>query len=480
MKYNISFNFPVDDVSEWTRIGRHNKRTKNLITIGGYITIVISLAWSLFFFFVGFKALLFACIISIFTAAVQIALAKRNNVIVAAVLMTHLLFLTVAFACFADISGDGIPQSTQMNLLPIAAAAFLIFEKNNLYLRTLFPVLGVLLFLFFELGFAPQPWPNLSIPVEIRIAGFWFNTLSGVLGACTVISIMRSTRKHERTLEAELRSAVSRGEFRLFYQPQVNEQGRIYGVEALLRWHHPTKSNVSPAEFIPLAEETGLIIPIGDWALRTACAQIVQWSKSPKTRDLHIAVNISATQFQQPDFVQQVKHIISKSGASPSKLEFELTESALMGDLQEIAGKMLALKEIGIRWSLDDFGTGYSSLSFLKHLPLEQLKIDQSFVRDMLTDDRSSAILDTIINLGQTLNLDIIAEGVEEESQLAILQEAGCVHFQGYLFSRPVPIEILDDLIARTFPTSGRGRHSNASVPQERIPISLDLSRATA
>ncbi|WP_114010381.1 EAL domain-containing protein [Cohaesibacter intestini] len=314
----ISFEFPVDDVSEWTRIGRHNKRTKNLIIIGGYITIVISLAWSLFFLLVGFTSLLFTCIVSIFTAAVQIALAKRNNVIVAAVLMTHMLFLTVAVACFADTPSDGIPQSTQMNLLPIAAAAFLIFEKNNLYLRALFPAFGVLLFLFFELGLAPQPWPNLLIPIEIRSVGFWFNTLSGVLGACTVISIMRYTRKHERTLEAELRSAVSRGEFRLFYQPQVNEQGRIYGVEALLRWHHPTKSNVSPAEFIPLAEETGLIIPIGDWALKTACAQIVQWSKSPKTSGLHIAVNISVTQFQQPDFVQQVKHIISKSGASPS------------------------------------------------------------------------------------------------------------------------------------------------------------------
>ncbi|WP_114011792.1 EAL domain-containing protein [Cohaesibacter intestini] len=163
-----------------------------------------------------------------------------------------------------------------------------------------------------------------------------------------------------------------------------------------------------------------------------------------------------------------------------AKLDFELTESALVGDLEEATEKMLALKEIGIRWSLDDFGTGYSSLSFLKHLPLDQLKIDQSFVRDMQTDERSSAILDTIIHLGQTLKLDIIAEGVEEESQLLILQQAGCVHFQGYLFSRPVPIEVLDDLIASSFPHNGKNEISHAGLLQERIPIPLEFSRATA
>nr|WP_254007712.1 EAL domain-containing protein [Rhizobium sp. L1K21] len=247
--------------------------------------------------------------------------------------------------------------------------------------------------------------------------------------------------------------ALARGEFHLAYQPQVNESGRIFGVEALLRWNHPTRGPISPQEFIPLAEETGMIIPIGEWVLRTACAQLAEWAKVPHKAHLTIAVNVSALQFRQPDFVQQVKQIVSLSGINPSRLELELTESAVAEDSDNVVKKMQALKRHGITWSLDDFGTGYSSLSSLKRLPLDKLKIDQSFVRDLLTDERNIAIVDTIIQLSGNLGLKVIAEGVETEEHLQVLSKAGCKSYQGYLFSRPLPISALDELIGVSSPS---------------------------
>jgi diguanylate cyclase len=221
------------------------------------------------------------------------------------------------------------------------------------------------------------------------------------------------------------------------------------GVEALLRWRHPTRGMVAPNAFIPLAEETGLIIPIGEWVLRTAAVQLQAWAAAPETQQLTIAVNVSATQFRQPDFVEQVRSIVTLSGARPQALKLELTESVLADDMEVVLGKMKALKEFGIGWSLDDFGTGYSSLSSLKNLPFEQIKIDQSFVRELLTDPRNRAIVETILRLSESLGLSVIAEGVETEAQRAALEAAGCTRFQGYLFGRPVPVgELLPKLSA--------------------------------
>nr|WP_299507060.1 EAL domain-containing protein [uncultured Rhizobium sp.] len=204
---------------------------------------------------------------------------------------------------------------------------------------------------------------------------------------------------------------------------------------------------VPPNAFISLAEETGLIIPIGEWVLRTAAAQLQAWAASPETAHLTIAVNVSAPQFRQPDFVEQVRSIIALSGARPQALKLELTESALADDMQTVLGKMRALKTFGISWSLDDFGTGYSSLSLLKSLPFEQVKIDQSFVRGLLDDPRDMAIVETILTLSESLHLAVIAEGVETEAQRAALEIAGCTSFQGYLFGRPMPVrELLPSL----------------------------------
>ena len=242
------------------------------------------------------------------------------------------------------------------------------------------------------------------------------------------------------SLERDLREAVQEGQFVLYYQAQV-AGGQLIGSEALVRWQHPTRGMVSPAEFIPLAEETGLILPLGQWVLETACTQLALWASRPDMAHLTVAVNVSAHQFRQPDFVGQVLDSLKKSGAKPQRLKLELTESLFVSSVEEIIEKMFALKGKGVTFSLDDFGTGYSSLSYLKRMPLDQLKIDQSFVRDILVDPNDASIAKTIIALAEGLGLGVIAEGVETAEQRDVLASAGCHVYQGYFFSRPLPID---------------------------------------
>jgi len=242
-------------------------------------------------------------------------------------------------------------------------------------------------------------------------------------------------------LEAGLRKAIEAGELLLHYQAQVVEGVRVTGAEVLVRWQHPQRGMISPAQFIPLAEETGLILALGNWVLETACTQLARWSTRPETASLSIAVNVSVQQFRQADFVETVCTILTKTGASPQRLKLELTESLLVDNVEDIIQKMHALKAQGVEFSLDDFGIGYSSLSYLKRLPLNQLKIDQSFVRDVLVDPNDAAIAKTIVALAQSLGLGVIAEGVETQAQWRFLTDAGCHAFQGYYFCRPQPLE---------------------------------------
>ncbi len=247
-------------------------------------------------------------------------------------------------------------------------------------------------------------------------------------------------------LEADLRRGLQQQEFLLHYQPQVNSDGQVTGAEALVRWQHPRRGMVPPMEFIHLAEECGLILPLGQWVMEAACVQLVSWSATPHLAALTLSVNVSARQFRQADFVRQVLDLVQRSGAKPDRLKLELTESLLLDDVEDIIGKMVALKAHGIAFSLDDFGTGYSSLYYLKRLPLYQLKIDRSFVRDVLTDPQDAAIARAIVALGQNLRLSVIAEGVETQAQRAFLAEQGCHAFQGYLFGKPVPCDAFEVL----------------------------------
>lgn len=241
-------------------------------------------------------------------------------------------------------------------------------------------------------------------------------------------------------LEKDLRNAVAGQQFVLHYQAQVQGMGRVTGAEVLLRWPHPERGLVPPDEFITLAEETGVILPLGHWVLETACCQLEKWARVPVMAHLTLAVNVSALQFAQADFVAQVRAVVQRTGANPMRLKLELTESLLVGNVTDIIEKMVSLKSQGVGFSLDDFGTGYSSLAYLSRLPLDQLKIDKSFVNDVLTNPDDAAIARTIIALAHSLRLDVIAEGVETDAQREFLAGAGCHAYQGYFFGRPLPV----------------------------------------
>ena len=266
---------------------------------------------------------------------------------------------------------------------------------------------------------------------------------------CFFDPAMQNSATQRVGLEQDLRRALRLQQFHLLLQPQVNAQGHIVGAEALLRWHPTGRDAVPPSVFIPMAEESGLIVPIGQWVLDTACQQLRAWATQPHTQNLQLAVNVSARQFAQPDFAQQVIQTIHRHGIDPTRLKLEITESMVL-DVADLIVKMNALRAVGVRFSMDDFGTGYSSLSHLTNLPLDQLKIDQSFVFNMHTKPTDAAIVRTIIAMAHALRLEVIAEGVETDAQRTFLLENGCLLYQGYLCGRPMDVGTFEALLAQT------------------------------
>lgn len=264
---------------------------------------------------------------------------------------------------------------------------------------------------------------------------------------CFFDPAMQAAATANAALNTELRHALHEHQFVLHYQPQVGRDDRMIGVEALLRWQRNGRLAM-PDEFVAQAEESGLIMPLGAWVLETACAQIAAWAKRPETASFNVAVNVSARQFRHPEFVDQVMRVIKRTGIPPQRLKLELTESLLASDIEVTIAKMGMLKDAGVTLSIDDFGMGYSALSYLKHMPLDQLKIDRTFVKDVLTDPNDAAIARTIIGLAQSLGLAVMAEGVETQAQRDFLARHGCECYQGFLFCKPLPIETLEPFIA--------------------------------
>ena len=266
-------------------------------------------------------------------------------------------------------------------------------------------------------------------------------------------------------LQHDLREALQQESFCLHYQPQINAAGQVVGVEALVRWISKKHGFISPAEFIPLTEKTGLILPLGRWILHTACTQLAQWARQPQRQGLSMAVNVSAGQFQQSNFVQQVREVLQETGAPAHQLKLELTESAMVEDMEAVVARMQALRQLGVRFSIDDFGTGFSSLAYLKRLPLDQLKIDQGFVRDCLEDHNDASIAQTVIALGHSLGLEVIAEGVETAAHQAALQGWGCRFFQGYGISKPLPAQALEAFLTTHAAVAASASATTAPLP---------------
>ena len=266
-------------------------------------------------------------------------------------------------------------------------------------------------------------------------------------GICFFDPYMQLAINSKANLERELQLALEQQQFQLQYQIQVDYLGHLLGAEALIRWVHPERGLVTPFHFITLAEETGLILPIGLWVLDTACNQLKLWQLNPITQHLTLSINVSAKQFHQRNFVAQVEASLQRHDINPRLLKLELTESMLLENIEDTIATMVALGNLGLQFSLDDFGTGYSSLQYLKRLPLHQLKIDQSFIRDIVIDSSDKAIVRTIIAMAKSLNLEVIAEGVENDDQMSHLINYGCKYFQGYLFGKPLPIDQFEALL---------------------------------
>ncbi|MGH6647607.1 putative bifunctional diguanylate cyclase/phosphodiesterase [Aquabacterium sp.] len=452
---------------------KHRRRVKLLLLLGSCMVMAVGGAWAVYFTLNAHWApmALNSAVAAIGSFALVCTLTDRLRT--ASLLSVPALFVVICTFClFIDVPWEGVPRSVHMHLLTLAAAAILLFRGEKPILRIGLPLLCFATCLFFsgsnfgfrELQFLP--------PLEVRAVGVWINNAVCLVMLGLVMAIMQADVTARNAIEADLRTAVAEGHFLLHYQLQIGDDGRIIGAEALLRWQHPKRGLIPPGKFIPLAEETGLIVPIGDWVLRTACAQLVAWADDPRTAGLTLAVNVSASQFRQPDFVAQVLNVVKLSGVQPARLKLELTESMLVKDIEDVVHKMGTLQAHGVGFSLDDFGTGFSSLSYLKRLPLGQIKIDQSFVRDLSTDSSDMAIVRTLIALGKSLGLTVIAEGVETEDQHAWLRDNDCHFFQGYLFGRPVPLDQFEALVFRS-DTELTGPRPPA--PREHVPCTTEL-----
>lgn len=349
-------------------------------------------------------------------------------------------------AIFSRISGDEFTA-----LLPNVKSVQVITEAAQQILKALahpFVLDGHEIFITSSIGIALYPNDGSSADQLVRHAdsAMYRAKENGRNNYQLFQSAMNKQITDRLALEHDLRKALEREEFVVYYQPQVNSAtGEVFGLEALVRWLHPTRGMVSPAEFIPLAEESGLIVPIGEWVLETACQQVKAWQDV--FPNLRAAVNLSARQFQSDNLVEAVARVLEETQLDPHCLDLEITESTTMQNVDRAIATMHGLKQLGIQISLDDFGTGYSSLSYLKHFPIHMLKVDRSFVRDITTDEDDAAIVASVIAMAHSLHLNVIAEGVETEEQLAYLLERGCDQMQGFLFSPPLPVEKCEELL---------------------------------
>jgi EAL domain-containing protein (putative c-di-GMP-specific phosphodiesterase class I) len=419
----------------------HKRRVRLTLHVGAYAMIFLGIIWGAFFYHHGALLIVAMDVLVTILGAITLALTKKNYIRIASYLMLTSLFVILCTSMlFLDIPNAYAPRSQHHFLFTLAFCAYLILQDERKWIRLGFSLAFILAYLVFASSTIGIP-SIYAVPDSIRIGGSWFNNFMAIFILCLVVYIMLSDFAIRSQLELDLGKALVMGnQLELHYQPQVNREGVVYGSEALVRWHHPERGLVAPDEFIPLAERTGMIIPLGHWVLNTACTQLATWAASTETAHLTVSVNISALQFRQANFLEQVLSVVERTDIDPTKLKLEVTENIMIENVDSVIMKMQALNATGITISLDDFGISYSSLSYLKRLPLDQLKIDRSFVTDILSNTKDAAIARTITALARDLNLMVIAEGVENEAQLNYLMANGCFAFQGFLISKALPI----------------------------------------
>lgn len=359
-------------------------------------------------------------------------------------LMFYVVIITISLVY--DVPNDLAPRVTHLFLPGIALVGYINYIREPSRLQLGVIALSLVSFIVFASTNVMVPFAD-PLPDSVRVPGSWVNTIAAATILAGCVYAMQAELSRKSTLARELQAAFFANQLELYYQPQVDRNGRTIGAEALLRWKHPKRGYVSPADFIPIAEQNGMMTLIGSWVLEQACQTLAQWQHEAATRSLKLAVNVSAGQFLDEGFEQFVLDVSARHGMDRTRLKLELTESVMVANIDLVVAKMTALHAAGIGTALDDFGTGYSSLGYLKRLPLEQLKIDRSFVQDVLDNQRSASLAKSVIHLGNDMGLAVLAEGVETQEQFNFLRDAGCSEFQGYLFGRPVPLaELVRDL----------------------------------
>ncbi|MDR8014357.1 putative bifunctional diguanylate cyclase/phosphodiesterase [Ectopseudomonas guguanensis] len=425
------------------------RRERRMRMLASLVMVAMGLFWGLFFSSRGYWAIVVMDVTIICSGLAVFGLTLRNRARAAnLILFGALILIVVASTLLLDPSTPAAPRATHLYLLPVAVGALMAFRDEHLWLRYGMSLFCLLLFVALAAS-NWRPTDLYALPDEVRITGSWLQGLVAMALFFVLLHILQSDTAERSELDRDLRAAVREGQFVLYYQPQLDDTGRVTGAELLIRWQHPQRGLLSPGEFIDHAENTGLIIPIGQWVLEQTAARLRQWRDDPLYRDLVLAVNISQKQFGQASFVAEILGLIERHGIDAQRLELELTETLIVHDLEDLTRKMTALVEQGVRFSLDDFGTGFSSLSHLKRLPLSKLKIDRSFICDVLTDANSETIVRTVIALGQSMGMTVIAEGVETEAQRRFLVDNGCSRFQGYLLGRPMPLADFCTFVAR-------------------------------
>ncbi|AXO61086.1 EAL domain-containing protein [Pseudomonas sp. phDV1] len=425
------------------------RRERRMRMLSSLVMIVMGLLWGLFFSSRGYWAIVIMDVTIILSGVAVFALTLRNQARSAnLILFGALILIVVASTLLLDPPTLMAPRATHLYLLPVAVGALMAFRDEPLWLRYGMSLFCLLLFVALAAS-NWRPTDLYALPDDVRIVGSWVQGVAAMALFFLLLHILQSDTAERSELDRDLRAAIREQQFVLYYQPQLNGAGRVIGAELLIRWQHPQRGLLAPGEFIDHAENTGLIIPIGQWVLEQTAAQLRRWKDDPLFGDLGLAVNISQKQFSQSSFVAEILGLIERHGIDAQRLELELTETLIVHDMEDLTRKMTALVEHGVRFSLDDFGTGFSSLSHLKRLPLSKLKIDRSFICDVLTDANSETIVRTVIALGQSMGMTVIAEGVETEAQRRFLADNGCTQFQGYLLGRPMPLTDFSTFVQR-------------------------------
>ncbi|WP_051540728.1 bifunctional diguanylate cyclase/phosphodiesterase [Ahrensia sp. 13_GOM-1096m] len=423
---------------------QYSARMVTAFRYGSLAIASIGLIQAVIFALIG-SWLVVAMEVAVFIAGIAIYILIRRGHLAFGVLagQAALMVIAIAMGLLLDVPTSETPRISHLYLLVLAALGYLNYQRENS--RAQLALIGLCLLSFIVLSSAHLTSPYVELPEMVHTIGTWANAFMATIMLAACIHAMQAEFTRKDKFSRDLMDALWRGEFHLVYQPQVDVSKNTIGAEALLRWNSPQRGLVSPVEFIPQAEKLGLMVAIGSWVLERGCLTLAEWGETPHLRHLTLSINVSSSQLMHEDFETFVRDTLAKTHADPQRLVLELTESVLVTDIELVIAKLNALRELGITIALDDFGTGYSSLSYLRRLPIQQIKIDRSFVQDAVNSSGSASLVKNIVTMTRDLERTVLAEGVETVEQHDLLAEFGCIEFQGYLYGKPMALAEFED-----------------------------------